>query len=132
MTVSLISKFKEAIEAVKLTPGDGIIIEDGIVSVNSDILDGLLDQWLEASTSSAYGGILWFKITGGGPGKEYTADVYESGRYNDDGTEKAADLTGETVYIVQIATNATVPTGTFLPGRKCSGHYEADLTSRWL
>jgi len=72
------------------------------------------------------------QITAGGPGKEYTVDVYANGYYNDDGTTKDTTSSGKTLFVLQVNAAATIPKGARLMANKVATHYEADLGARWL
>jgi len=67
--------------------------------------------------------------TGKGP---YSAYLYGDGFFDDTGTPVAHTEHIDNLYIRQIATAATVPSGTILSATLVGDHYEADLTSRWL
>ena len=64
---------------------------------------------LAGAGGAAAGGAL-LRVTAGGPGLEYTADVYGNG------DQATATETGVTVRIVNLDSSQTVPVGTWLHG----------------
>lgn len=81
---------------------------------------------LPAVVDATGGGGSILRVTSGGPGLEYTADLYG------DGDEAAATETGVTVRVYNLAMGQTVPAGTWLHGAvRVGDKYRATLPT-WL
>lgn len=71
------------------------------------------------------------KIVSGWPGNVYTADIYENGYYEDDGTTiKNITHRDQTLVFSMVANNYVIPTGTIVMAVERNGYYAADFNAR--